>query len=56
MLFVYPFNGLIETKDISFFLFILGGRINILTEMNSFSASGMTSLSGLLQGKEYYYH
>ena len=52
MLFVYPINGLIETADIIFFLFILGGCINILTEMNSFS-SGMSSLSKLLQGKEF---
>ena len=51
-LFVYPINGLIETSDISFFLFILGGCINILTEMNSFSA-GMTALIRVLQGKEF---
>ena len=51
-LFVYPINGLIETADISFFLFILGGCINILTEMNAFSA-GMTALSRVLQGKEF---
>ena len=51
-LFVYPINGLMESADISFFLLIMGGCINILTEMNSFS-SGMAALSRVLRGKEF---
>ena len=51
-LFVYPMYGLIESADISFFLLIMGGCINILTEMNSFSA-GMAALSRVLHGKEF---
>ena len=51
-LFVYPINGLMESADISFFLLIMGGCINILTEMNSFSA-GMAALSRVLHGKEF---
>ena len=51
-LFVYPINGLMESADISFFLLIMGGCINILTEMNSFSA-GMAALSRVLRGKEF---
>ena len=51
-LFVYPIYGLIESSDISFFLLILGGCINVINEMNSFS-SGMAALSRITKGREF---
>jgi uncharacterized ion transporter superfamily protein YfcC len=51
-LFLYPILGLIESSDISFFLLILGGNINILIEMNALSA-GMEALSRLTKGREF---
>ena len=32
--FVYPISGLIESSGICFFLFVIGGDINLLIEMN----------------------
>ena len=51
-LFVFPIYGLIESSDISFFLLILGGCINVLNEMNSFS-SGMAALSRITKGRQF---
>jgi uncharacterized ion transporter superfamily protein YfcC len=52
MLFVYPIKGLIDSCDIAAFLFVLGGTLNILIEMNALSA-GMTALSRVTKGKEF---
>jgi uncharacterized ion transporter superfamily protein YfcC len=43
-LFLYPMLGLIESADIAFFIMVIGGAINILTEMNAISA-GMEALN-----------
>lgn len=51
-LFTFPIFGLIQSANISFFLFILGGVINILVEMNALSA-GMAALSRIMNGKEF---
>ena len=51
-LFSYPIKGLIESADISFFVLILGGTINLLVDMNSLSA-GMKALSRVFRGKEF---
>ena len=51
-LFLYPMLGLIQSADIGFFLMIIGGIINILTEMNALSA-GMEYLSNLTKGREF---
>ena len=51
-LFLYPILGLIDSADISSFLFVLGGTLNILIEMNALSA-GMTALSKATKGKEF---
>ena len=51
-LFLYPILGLIQSADIGFFLMIIGGIINILTEMNALSA-GMEALSRLTKGREF---
>lgn len=51
-LFTFPIFGLIQSANISFLLFIMGGVINILVEMNALSA-GMTALSQIMKGKEF---
>ena len=51
-LFLYPILGLIESSDISFFLLILGGLLNILVEMDALS-SGLIVLSRVTKGKEF---
>ena len=51
-LFSYPIKGLIESADISFFVLIIGGTLNLLVEMDSLSA-GMKALSRLVKGKEF---
>ena len=52
MLFVYPIKGLIDSCNIAAFLFVLGGTLNILIEMEALSA-GMTALSRVTKGKEF---
>jgi len=51
-LFLYPIKGLIDSSDISFFLMILGGNLNILIESKALS-SGMAALSRLAKGKGF---
>ena len=51
-LFLYPVLGLIDAVEISVFLYILGGNMNILIEMNSLSA-GMMALGKITKGKEF---
>ena len=51
-LFLFPVKGLIESADISFFLFILGGNLNILLEMKALSA-GISALTRATKGKEF---
>ena len=51
-LFTYPILGLIDSCGIAFFLFVLGGAINILIEMNALS-SGIAALGRLTKGKEF---
>jgi uncharacterized ion transporter superfamily protein YfcC len=48
----YPILGLIDSADISFFLMLLGGCLNILTEMNAIS-SGIRALSKVTKGKGF---
>ena len=51
-LFLYPVLGLIDAVDISVFLYILGGNMNILIETNSLEA-GMMALGRITKGKEF---
>ena len=51
-LFLYPILGLIKSSNISFFLIILGGILNLLIEMNALS-EGMIVLSRKTKGKEF---
>ena len=51
-LFEYPILGLVASADISFFLMVLGGNVNILVEINALSA-GMAALSRATKGKEF---
>lgn len=51
-LFLYPILGLIESCGIAFFLFVLGGTINILIEMNALTA-GIEALGRVTKGKEF---
>ena len=51
-LFLFPVKGLIESADISFFLFVLGGNLNILLEMKALSA-GISALTRATKGKEF---
>ena len=51
-LFLYPLLGLIDSADISVFMFVLGGILNILIEMKALSA-GLAALSRLTKGKEF---
>ena len=50
--FVYPIKGLIDSCGIAFFLFVLGGTINILIEMNALSA-GIAALGRVTKGREF---
>ena len=50
--FVYPIKGLIDSCGITFFLFVLGGTINILIEMNALSA-GIAALGRVTKGREF---
>lgn len=50
--FVYPIKGLIDSCGIAFFLFVLGGSINILIEMNALSA-GIAALGRVTKGREF---
>ena len=51
-LILYPILGLIDSADISFFIMLLGGCLNILNEMNALS-SGIKALSRITKGKEF---
>ena len=51
-LFLYPVLGFKDSSDISIFLFVLGGILNILIEMDALSG-GMTSLARATKGKEF---
>ena len=50
--FVYPISGLIESSGICFFLFVIGGDINLLLEMNALSA-GISALGRITKGREF---
>ena len=50
--FVYPISGLIESSGICFFLFVIGGNINLLLEMNALSA-GISALGRITKGREF---
>ena len=50
--FVYPISGLIESSGICFFLFVIGGNINLLLEMNALSA-GIAALGRITKGREF---
>ena len=51
-LFIYPIKGLIDSSGICFFLFVLGGTINLLIEMNSLT-NGIAALGRVTKGKEF---
>ena len=51
-LFAYPIYGLIQSSNVSFFLLVLGGTINIIIEMKALTA-GMAALSRITKGKEF---
>ena len=51
-LFYYPILGLVDSASISFFLMLLGGCLNIITEMDALSA-GIKTLMQLTKGKEF---
>ena len=51
-LFYYPILGLVDSANISFFLMILGGCLNIIGELNALSA-GIKALMKLTKGKEF---
>lgn len=51
-LFIYPIKGLIDSSGICFFLFVLGGTINLLIEMNSLT-NGIAALGRATKGKEF---
>ena len=51
-LFLYPLLGLIDSADITVFMFVLGGILNILIEMKALSA-GLAALARLTKGKEF---
>ena len=51
-LFSYPIKGLLDSADLSFFVLILGGSLNLLIDMDSLS-SGMRALGRLVKGKEF---
>ena len=50
--FVYPILGLIDSSGICFFLFAIGGCINLLLEMNALSA-GIAALGKITKGREF---
>ena len=49
-LFINPILGMIESADISFFVMILGGTLNVLVEMRALS-NGLHALSLFLKGR-----
>ena len=51
-LFAYPVKGLISSSGIAFFLFVLGGSINILIQMNALNA-GIEALSRATKGNDF---
>ena len=51
-LFAFPIYGMIDSADVGFFLMMLGGSINLLIEMKSFT-SGMEALSRITKGHEF---
>ena len=51
-LLLYPIEGIIDSADIAIFLYILGGIINILLEMNALNA-GIGALARITKGKEF---
>lgn len=51
-LFAYPVKGLISSCGIAFFLFVLGGSINILIEMNALNA-GIEALGRATKGNDF---
>lgn len=51
-LFLYPILGIIESANVQIFLFVLGGALNVLIEMNALS-SGLASLARITKGKEF---
>ena len=50
--FVYPIKGLIDSSGICFFLFVIGGNINLLIEMDALSA-GIAALGRITEGREF---
>jgi uncharacterized ion transporter superfamily protein YfcC len=50
--FLYPILGFIDSADISFFIMLLGGSINILNEMDALS-SGIRALSRITKGRGF---
>ena len=50
--FVYPISGLIDSSGICFFLFVIGGSINLLIEMNALSG-GIAALGRITEGREF---
>ena len=51
-LFLNPILGMIESADISFFVMILGGTLNVLVEMKALT-NGLHALSALLKGRGF---
>ena len=51
-LFINPILGMIESADVSFFVMVLGGTLNVLVEMKAL-ANGMQALSKLLGGRGF---
>ena len=51
-LFLYPILGIIESANVQIFLFVLGGALNVLIEMNALS-SGLAALARITKGKEF---
>ena len=47
---IYPVTGIFEAAEISFFLMILGGCINVLVEMKALT-NGLYALARILKGK-----
>ena len=48
----FPILGLVQSANLSFFLMLLGGCLNIINELNALSA-GVKSLMKLTRGKEF---
>ena len=49
---LYPVQGCFDSIQISFFLMVMGGNLNLLIEMNALSA-GMVALGRKTRGKEF---